>query len=427
MTVRKKGPQSDETVLVHEIAALFTPEPPFPVAGSRQSRLLTVENAAVLLRGGVIAEVGPSETLFPRYRGESTRLVSAKGWLAMPALVEPHTHLVFAGSREDEFHRRLSGAGYLDILRAGGGILETVRRTRGVSEGMLRRNILRALRVFASRGVALLEAKSGYALDRDGELRLLRLLREADGTGGMSVVPTFLGAHSVPPEFAGHPDAYIDFIVREVLPRAAALHLAEFTDVFCEKGVFDVAQSERLLRAARGLGFGIKVHADELAHSGGTALGARLNAASVDHCIHAQSEDIAALARHSPQTVAVLLPATSYSLRKPFAPAREFIERGVPVALATDFNPGTSYTLDPWFVMSLAVVALRMTPEETLTAVTANAASAVGRTDFGAVAPGFRGRVLLVQPGILSEPPARASLGFLGYATPASLSLRLIG
>jgi imidazolonepropionase len=419
-------PSSTESVLIHDISALFTPEPPFPLAGSRQREILTIENAAILLRNSLIAEIGTAETLFPRYRNEAHCLISGKGWIALPALVDPHTHLIFAGSRELEFHERLAGTDYLSILQSGGGILETVRKTRAASDALLVRNVRRALRAFAGRGVALIEAKSGYALNRDGEIRLLRLLRKMDGDYGVTIVPTFLGAHSVPPEFRGQPDAYLDFILREVLPRVAALRLAEFVDVFCETGVFDVFQSERLLRAAKGMGFGLKVHADELAHSGGTALAARLNATSADHCIYASSEDIAALATFSPHTVAVLLPATSYSLRKPFAPAREFIDRGVPVALATDFNPGSSYTLDPWFVMSLAIVNLKMSPEETLTAVTANSASALGRNDFGALAPGFRAPVLLVEPNLISEPPSHPSLKFLGYASPAIRRLRLI-
>ncbi|MHA2621641.1 MAG: imidazolonepropionase [bacterium JZ-2024 1] len=418
--------QRRKTVLIHDISALFTPEPPLPLCGERQGTLTRIEHAAIWIRDGIIQEVGPSETLVPRWRSSAEQLVPGKGWIAIPALVDPHTHPIFAGTRENEFHRRLSGASYLEILKSGGGILETVEKTRTASDALLRRNASKVLRWMSSRGVALVEAKSGYALDRDGELRLLSLLRELDGAYGVSIVPTYLGAHTVPPEFASHPEAYIDLILREVLPWVARLRLARFVDVFCEAGVFDVTQSERLLRASRSLGFGIKIHADELTHSGGTALGAYLNATSVDHCIYSDAHDMELLTTQSPHTVAVLLPATSYALRKPYAPAREFISHGVPVALATDFNPGTSYTMDPWFVMNLGVVALGMSPEEVVTAFTANAASAVGCDDYGAIAPGFRSPVLLIQPSTDLEPRSTPSLKFLGYATPPVARLRVI-
>ena len=382
---------------------LFTPEPPFPVRGQRMGRLRVVERAAVLLEGERIRDVGPEEELRRRYPG--VRECRWDGFLALPGIIDAHTHPVFAGSRAKEYHLRLKGASYLEILRKGGGILSTVRVTRAAEDSALALELGRRLAVLRAQGVRAIEGKSGYALEAEGELRLLRLLREAGGE--VAVAVTFLGAHAVPPEF-GTSAEYLAYLEEEVLPRVRGR--AEFVDIFCEEGVFSVEESARFLGRAKALGFSVKLHADELKRSGGTRLAGDLGAISVDHCIFAEKSDFQYLAEKSPETVVVLLPATSYFLKKPFARARDILECDLPVALGSDLNPGTSFCLDPWWVAGLAVHFLGLSPEETLTAMTANAAHASGLTEFGALLPGFRGPFLAVRCPFVED-----GLQFLGY------------
>ena len=310
--------------------------------------------------------------------------VDARGGTVTPGLVDSHTHLPFAGSRERELVLRQRGAGYLEILQAGGGILSTVAATRAASAESLRNQARRWLDEMVTHGVTTIEAKSGYGLDTATELRQLEVLGVLHDEGPIEIVPTFLGAHAVPAEYRERLDAtnaYVRAVIEEQLPAVAAQGIARFCDVFCEEGVFTADQTRRILVAARELGLDVRLHADELAPSGAAELAAELGAASADHLAVPSAAGVDALAEAASagrHVVATLLPATTWFLMSDHhAPARELIERGVPVALATDFNPGTSPTPNLPLVMTVACLALRLTPAEALAAVTINAAAAL--------------------------------------------------
>ena len=342
---------------------------------------------------GRILAVGPRAALERILEAEGYPLdrfarLDAGGGTVTPGLVDPHTHLLFAGSREDELVLRQQGASYLDILAAGGGILSTVERTRAASAEVLRAHGRRWLDEMLGHGVTTVEAKSGYGLDVATEVRLLDVAFELGHDGPVDVLPTYLGAHAVPPEFRARPDgteAYVRHVLDEQLPAVASHGRARFCDVFCEDGVFSANQAERILRAAEPFGLAPRLHADELAPSGGAELAAEVGALSADHLASPSAAGIDALARAAENerpVVAVLLPATTWFLMKNHpAPARTFIERGIPVAIGTDFNPGTSPTASLPLAMTAACLELRMTPAEVLSAVTINAAHALGLGD----------------------------------------------
>ena len=350
---------------------------------------------------GRIAAVGPRSAVEATLEAEGLSLgrfarVDAAGGAVTPGLIDPHTHLLFAGSREGELVLRQKGASYLEILEAGGGILSTVAATRAADEGQLVAHGRRWLDEMLAHGVTTLEAKSGYGLDLETELRLIEVAHRLGREGPIDVVPTWLGAHAVPPEFRSRPDgteAYVRHLIDEQLPGVAAHGRARFADVFCEQGVFSADQSQRILEAARGFGLTPRLHADELAPSGGAELAAELLAASADHLATPSDEGIQALARVAADdepVVATLLPVTTWFLMKDHhAPARKFIDAGVPVAIGTDFNPGTSPTPNLPLAMSFACVNLGMSPDEVLSAVTINAARALGLEDeVGSLEPG---------------------------------------
>ncbi|MHB8398498.1 MAG: imidazolonepropionase [Candidatus Limnocylindrales bacterium] len=323
-------------------------------------------------------------------------VLDADGGVVTPGLVDPHTHLLFAGTRERELLLRQSGAAYLDILEAGGGILSTVAATRAASDEELTAHGRRWLGEMLTHGTTTIEAKSGYGLDLRTELRLLEIAHRLGREGPIEIVPTYLGAHAVPAAFRSRPDgteAYVRHILDEQLPGVAAQGRARFCDVFCESGVFSADQSRRILAAAAGYGMAPRLHADELAPSGGAELAAEIGAMSADHLATPSDAGIAALAAAAAAgrpVVATLLPATTWFLMKDHhAPARRFIDAGIPVALGTDFNPGTSPTASLPLVMTVACLALRLTPAEALVAVTVNAAHAIGLGDeIGSIEPG---------------------------------------
>ncbi|MBA3851720.1 MAG: imidazolonepropionase [Chloroflexi bacterium] len=342
---------------------------------------------AVAVLEGRVATVGPEPEVHARLVGlgldpaDMARLQAGGGTIT-PGLIDAHTHLAFAGTRETELRLRQEGAGYLDILAAGGGILSTVERTRAASSEALLADARRWSVEMLRHGVSTAEAKSGYGLDLETELRLLEVYQQLDAEGPLELVPTFLGAHAVPLEFAGRVDAYVQDIVQRQLPAVAEQGIARSCDVFCERGVFDVDRSRRILQAARDHGLAARLHADELHDSGGASLAAEIGALSADHLAAISGEGIAALGRAADEghpVVATLLPATTfYLMAQRRAPARALIEHGVPVALGTDFNPGTSPMPNLQVAMAMATIQLGLSATEALVAATVNAAHAVG-------------------------------------------------
>lgn len=371
--------------LIHNIGTLQTPLGSFPHAGAAQGENRKYHNAAVLCEGGVIKAVYENGAL-PEV-GADIQTIDAQGRLVTPGLIDAHTHLVFGGWRQNEIPLKLKGAGYLDILRAGGGILSTVRATRKASEEELFEKSRAFLDELMAQGVTTAELKSGYGLDKETELKQLRVIKRLNEAHPMDAVATYLGAHAIPEEYRGKSDEYIDFIISDMLPEIKRQGLAEFCDVFLETGVFGVEESRRLLTAAREMGFGLKIHADEIDELGGSQLAGELGAVSAEHLIATGERGMEALARGG--VTAVLLPCTSLYLNKSFARARDMIARGIPVAVATDFNPGSCPSLNIGLCMTMAYLKYRMTPEEILSSVTVNAACAVNRGgSSGTIEPG---------------------------------------
>jgi len=369
-----------------------------PARGPGMERLGLIDNGYVAIRGDRIAAVGEADRLPASLVGPETQWLDAGGRAVIPGFVDPHTHLVYAGSRAGEFAQRLRGTSYLEILAAGGGILSTVAATRAAAEEELTEQAARRLGRFLLAGTTTVEVKSGYGLSREAELKQLRVVRRLRQMLPLDLVPTFLGAHAVPMEYRDHRQAYVDLLVDDMLPAVAAEGLAEFADVFCEEGVFSPTETRRILSRARQLGLGLKLHADELvAAVGGAELAAELGATSADHLLYASEEGLAAMARAG--AVAVLLPGTAFFLRTGrYAPARRMLELGLPVALATDHNPGTCTLESMAEVMGLAALEMGLTPAEALAAATINAAHAVGRqAETGSLEPGKRADLLVLD------------------------------
>jgi imidazolonepropionase len=373
-------------LLIRDLAQLATPAgTDAPLRGDALGTVDLLEDAFVLCDEGRIAAVGRMDALPPL--DSEVEEVDGRGLCAIPGLVDCHTHPAFGGDRVEEFSLRAGGAGYEELHAAGGGILSTVRATRAAGERGIAEAVARHSGWMVRGGTTTWEGKSGYGLDRDTELASLRAIREAGG------VPTWLGAHAVPPEFADA-DAYLDFALAEVLPAAA--ELAEAADVFLERGAFDAAQARRYLEACRDAGLALRLHGDQFTESGAIALAIELGARSVDHLEATGSDGIAALARSD--VTAVLLPASALFLGRPMAPGRALVDAGAAVALATDFNPGSAFCESLPLVCSLAATQLKLGPGEALSACTVNAAHVLGRAGRkGRLAPGYDADVVLLD------------------------------
>ncbi len=379
--------------LIRDISELVV-VPPGPVGGRAFSSPPVIRDAALAIDDGLIAWFGPAAQT---PGGPFDETIDAAGGTVAPGLVDCHTHVVFAGSREAELVQRIGGASYIEILEAGGGIKNSVRALRAASVDDLVEQSRPRLRRMMAWGATTIEAKSGYGLTIEDEIKTLRAVRRLDETLPIEIVPTFLGAHTIPPEFDGRPDAYLDLITSEaIFEQIGVENLAEFADVFCERGAFSLEQSRRFLATCKNHGLTPKIHAEQITHTGGTQLAVEFGAASADHLECASDADIEAL--RGSGTVPVLLPGCSFFLGSQPAPARRLIEAGLPVALATDINPGSCTIESLPLIMSMAATMLQMTPLESLVACTANAAAALRRQDrIGAIACGHQADLLILD------------------------------
>jgi imidazolonepropionase len=386
-----------------------------PRAGSQMNELEILHDGALAIREGRIVAVGKTPDVTKAFRGEN--VISAKGKTVLPGFVDPHTHLVFAGSREDEFQMRVEGASYMEILNSGGGVLKTVRETRRARVEKLVELGLERLDDMLAHGTTTVEAKSGYGLTTADELKILEASKRLNQLHCLKVIPTFMGAHAVPIEFRNNTDEYVDLIIEETIPKVAQRGLAEFCDVFCERGTFNVEQTKHVLASGKNYGLKPKIHADHMSTLGGTEIAADVGAVSADHLNFSSTNGIRAMAEKG--IVAVLLPAATFSLMmNRYADARLMIDCGVPVALGTDFN-ANCYIENQQLVIAMACHFMRMTPAEAITATTINAAHAVCRAEeVGSLEVGKRADV-----AILDVPNHK----FLGYSFGVNLVEKVIG
>ncbi|MGE7903147.1 imidazolonepropionase [Peribacillus sp. NPDC094092] len=376
--------------------ATLTSDMKGPRSKEAMSELGLIEDGSIWMESGLIQAIGTTKELEELYadRMHEAEVFDATGHLVTPGLVDPHTHVVYGGSREREFEMRLEGATYMDIMNAGGGIHATTRMTREASEEELMEQTMRRLDSFLAHGVTTVEGKSGYGMNLETELKQLRVMKKLQEEHPIDLVPTFMGAHAVPKDYKGREDEFVDHLINDMLPIVSEEKLAEFNDVFCEKGVFTPEQSERILNAGKKYGLIPKIHADEIEPYGGAELAAKMGAISAEHLLKASDEGINAMAKSG--TIACLLPATALYLREEAAPGRRMVDEGVAVAISTDCNPGSSPTTSMPLVMNLACISMRLTPAEALTAATYNAACAINRQErVGSLEVGKQADVVL--------------------------------
>ncbi len=368
--------------------------------GEEMKDTAVVKDGALVVDDGIVIDTGPTNEIMNGYEGD--KVIDASDKTVIPGFVDPHTHLAFAGSREDELVKKIEGKTYMQILEEGGGILRTVRQTREASKDEIKVEMKRRMDVMLQYGTTTAEAKSGYGLDLETEVKCLEAINEMDKEHPMKLVPTYMGAHSLPPEFDDQSD-YIDYCCESAMPVIAKKELAKFCDVFCEKGVFTSGESRRLLIKAAELGFGLKVHADEIENIGCSTMASELGAISCEHLVKTSDEDIKELAKK--EVVGILLPGTPFMLMEDeYSPARKMINEGMAVALATDLNPNC-WTESMQMIITLACLQMKMLPEEALCASTKNAAMAIDRDDVGSLEKGNCADFLILDiPNIMHLP-----------------------
>lgn len=387
-------------ILIHNANEVLTLQSTVqgPRRREQMSELGLRENVSILIEGNRIMMVARLEEIkaqFPRLV-DSAEVIDARGKIVMPGLVDCHTHLVHGGTREHELNMRLAGKSYMEIMNAGGGIHYTTTKTREASFDELYEKTYQHLNDFLRHGITTVEAKSGYGMNWETELKQLEVVKKLQQEHAVDVVSTFMGAHAVPKEYKGNEDAFVKLLVEEMIPKVAELGLAEFNDVFCEKGVFTPAQSRLILETGKAYGLTPKIHADEIEPYEGAELAAEVGAISAEHLLVASDEGIEAMAKAG--TIAVLLPGTAFFLRAPYARGRLMVDRGVPVAISTDFNPGSSPTISLPFIQNLACMNMGMTMEEVLCATTINAAHAINRGDVvGSLEQGKQADILILD------------------------------
>ncbi|MCM1491299.1 MAG: imidazolonepropionase [Muribaculum sp.] len=379
-------------------ATIITPIGREAVKGENMSHLNIIEDGAILIKDGVIRYVGNSNPLRQIYslfgNGATFREINAYGKVVLPGFVDSHTHAVFGGFRPDEFRWRLEGESYMSIMQKGGGIQNTVNATRQASTSDLVKNAEWFMDRMIEMGVTTAEVKSGYGLDYNTEAKMLSAIGQLASKHKIEIVPTFLGAHAVPAEYKGRTSEYVDLIIEKMLPKFRKA--AKFCDIFTEKGVFEIEDSRRLMKAAKAMGYKLKFHADEIVQLGGAELAAELGAVSADHLLHVSEEGIKAMSEKN--VVATLLPLTAFALKEEYAPARKMIESGCAVALATDLNPGSCFSGSIPLTIALACIYMEMTIEEVVTAMTINGAAACGLADRkGSIEPGKDGDLVMLH------------------------------
>lgn len=380
-------------LLIKNLASLATNTGQKAKGGKEMGKILEVENPWVLLRDGVIYKIGGEEL---KELAPDAEVLDGEGKTLLPGFVDPHTHLVFGGTREEEFSMRLRGESYMAIMEKGGGIKYSVRKTREASFQELLEQAEKTLKNMASLGITTVEAKSGYGLDKETELKQLRVVKKLKETADIEVVSTFMGAHDIPMEYKGRDREFLNFLVEEVLPLVKEENLAEFGDIFTEKNVFTVEDSRAYLLKMREAGLKLKIHADEINDLGGAALAAELSLVSADHLLKANDEGLLAMKKAG--VIPVLLPLTAFSLKEEYARARQMIDMGLPVAMGTDFNPGSCYSFSVPLMLSLGALYMGMSPEEALTAVTLNSAAALERSErIGTIEEGKDADLILID------------------------------
>ena len=375
---------------IGQLVTVSTDGKPFK-AGREMRELNVLDHAAVVIEEGIIKQIGAAGSL---RAASGVEVLNAADRVALPGFVDSHTHAVFAGSRENEFAMRADGKTYEEIASAGGGILSTMKATREATKKELLRGAERRLNAMMQSGTTTVEIKTGYGVNVETEMKMLDVLHDLRRDHYMTIVPTFLGAHAIPPEFSDDANGYVELVINRMLPYVGEKQLAVFCDVFCDEGYFDAHQAEQILLEAKRFGLIPKVHSDQLAAIGGTELAVHLNAISADHLEHVSERGIAALKNSS--TIATLLPGSSFFLNHPYAPARRLIDAGVPVALASDFNPGSSMSFSMPMMLTIACAQMQMSPEETIAAATINGAAALGLShEIGSIEVGKEADIVL--------------------------------
>ncbi|WP_312702111.1 imidazolonepropionase [Sedimentibacter sp.] len=382
-------------IIIKNASELVTCRGTAPKHGMDMSDIGMIKNGCVVIEDDIIVDVGTTDDILKKYNETEYRVIDAEGKAVMPGFIDSHTHLVFGGYRADEFSWRLKGDSYMSIMERGGGITSSVRATRNTSLDEFIETGKKRLDKLIAMGVTTVEGKSGYGLDRETEIRQLQAAKKLNEMHAVDVVSTFLGPHSVLPEYKGREDEFIDYMI-DVMKDVVSENLAEFADIFCEKNVFTVEQSRRFLSEAKKMGLNLKIHADEIVQLGGTELAVELGCTSADHLLQASDEGIKMLSESD--TVATLLPATAFCLKEEYARARKMIDSGCAVALATDFNPGSCFTNSIPLVIALAALHMEMSVEEIITALTINAAAAVRRSDtIGSIEAGKKADIIILE------------------------------
>lgn len=387
--------EKNKNLFIYNVKQLVTPLGKKGVSGAPMNQLHVIEDAAIIISDGIIREIGTTQALKERVKTYGDiELIDANNHIALPGFVDSHTHFVFSGERSEEYSWRLQGESYMDIHKKGGGILNTVRSTRDSSYEQLLECGIERLNAAMAQGITSMEGKSGYGLDWPTELKQLNIMNQLNAIHPITVIPTYMAAHSMPPDYTGTKDDYIQELIEKQLPIVASEKLAHFCDVFCEEGVFSVEQSRRLLQSAQNLGMDIKLHADEVVDTGAAGLAAELNARSADHLLMASKSNLEKMQKAN--VIATLLPVTAFSLGEPYPDVNYMQQMNMTIALGTDFNPGSSYSHNIPFLIALATRHMGMSIESVITALTLNGAAALGLSEeIGSIEIGKRADLVL--------------------------------